>query len=45
MPINKNPSAQDVRVKTVDINLADLASGVDVAAMDIPANAVILSGH
>ena len=45
MAINKNPYAQDVRVKTVDINLADLTSGIDVAAMDIPANAVILAGH
>lgn len=45
MPINKNPYAQDVRVKTVDINLADLTSGVDVAAMDIPANSVIIAGH
>ena len=45
MAITKNPAVQDVQVKTVDINLADVTTGVDVAAMDLPPNAVILSGH
>ena len=45
MPITKDASTQCVQSKSVLINLADVTSGVDVAAMDLPPNAVILSGY
>ncbi len=45
MAITKDASVQEVVTKVVNINLADVTSGVDVAAMDLPANAVIISGH
>ena len=44
MAITKNPATQCVQTKIVDIYLANLASGTDVAAMDLPPNAVIISG-
>ena len=45
MAITKDASTQCVQSKSVLINLADVTSGVDVAAMDLPPNAVILSGY
>ena len=44
MAITKDVSVQDVKFKSVAINLADVTTGVDVAAIDIPPNSVILSG-
>lgn len=44
MAITKNAEVQSVVTKTVNINLADVTSGVDYAAMDLPPNSVILSG-
>ena len=45
MPITKNTARQCPAFAWVDINLADLASGVDVEAIDLPPNAVITSGQ
>lgn len=45
MPITKNTGRQCVQFAHVDINLADLTSAADVAAIDLPPNAVILSGQ
>ena len=45
MPITKNTARQCPSFAWVDINLADLASGVDVEAIDLPPNAVITSGQ
>ncbi len=44
MAITKDPSVQHVQAKVVSINLGDTATGVDTAAIDLPANAVITSG-
>lgn len=45
MPITKDPSGQYLMTKVVDINLADVVSGVDQDAIYLPANAVIVSGQ
>jgi len=43
--LTKNPSRQGPLIAHVDINMADLVSGVASAvAMDIPPNAVIIQG-
>lgn len=44
MAITKNSARQELVVAHVDINLADVTTGVDVAAMDLPVGAVIVSG-
>lgn len=44
MPITKNSGRQELVAAYVDINLADVTTGVDVAAMDLPVGAVIVSG-
>jgi hypothetical protein len=44
MAITKDPNVQEVSSKFVTINLADVTTGVDYAAMDLPPNSVILSG-
>lgn len=44
MPIKKNAGRQELIAAYVDINLADVTNGVDVAAMDLPVGAVIVSG-
>lgn len=44
MAITKNFNRQCVNVAYVDINLADVTSGVDVAAISLPPNAIVLSG-
>lgn len=43
MAITKDVGVQDVCVKTVTINLADLTSGADISAMDLPNNSVVLA--
>jgi len=45
MPITKNTGRQCVQFAYVDIKLADLVSAADVAAIELPPNAVILSGQ
>ncbi len=45
MAITKDSACQSLIVRHVDINLADLTTNVAVEAMDIPANAVIVSGE
>ena len=44
MAITKDVGVQDICVKTVTINLADVTSGADVSAIDLPHNSVVLSG-
>jgi len=44
MPITKNSGRQELVAAYVDINLADLATGVDAAALDLPTGAVIVDG-
>ena len=44
MAITKNAGRQELVAAYVDINLADLTSGVDVSALSLPLNAVIVSG-
>lgn len=44
MSITKNPARQELITAHVDINLADVATGVDVAALDLPVNAVVVGG-
>jgi hypothetical protein len=44
MSITKNPARQELITAHVDINLADVTTGVDVAALDLPVNAVVVSG-
>lgn len=44
MAITKDSSVQTVEVKSVTINLADVTTGVDVSAIDLPPNSVITSG-
>lgn len=44
MAITKDASVQSVQSKIVYINLADVATGVDQAAIALPANAVIIGG-
>lgn len=45
MAITKNITRQCVNFAYVDINLADLTSGVDVAAIDLPPGSIVLSGQ
>jgi hypothetical protein len=45
MAITKNVSRQELLVAYVDINLADVVSAADGAAIDLPPNAVIVSGN
>ncbi|MFM7025195.1 MAG: hypothetical protein ACKOWC_03935 [Limnohabitans sp.] len=44
MPITKNPARQELIQAYVDINLADVTTGVDVEALDLPIGAVIVDG-
>ena len=44
MAITKDANVQAVVSKTVTINLADVTTGVDIEAMDLPPNSVIQSG-
>jgi hypothetical protein len=44
MTITKNINRQCVNVAYVDINLADVTSGVDAAAISLPPNSVVLGG-
>lgn len=44
MAITKNPGRQEAIVAYVDVNLADLATGVDAVAIDLPPNAVVIGG-
>lgn len=44
MAITKNASRQCPVVASVDINLADLVSGSDLAAIELPLNAVVVDG-
>lgn len=44
MAITKDSSVQNVEVKSVTINLADVTTGVDYNAIDLPPNSVVLSG-
>lgn len=44
MPITKQSGRQELIVATVDINLADVVSNVAQAAIDLPANAVLVDG-
>lgn len=45
MPITKNPARQELVVAHVDINLADLVSGVAQGALDLPPNAIVTHGR
>ena len=45
MAINLNTARQCVNFAYVDINLADVTTGVDVTAMELPPNSIILSGQ
>lgn len=44
MAINKNSGRQELIVATVDFGFADLVSGVDLSALDLPRNAVVTGG-
>lgn len=44
MPITKNSARQELVVAHVDINLADIATNVAQAALDLPVGAVITGG-
>lgn len=44
MAITKNAARQEAIVAHVDINLADLTTGVDVDAIQLPVNAVVIGG-
>lgn len=44
MTITKNSGRQEAIVAYVDINLADLVSGVDQNAIALPPNAVVIGG-
>ena len=45
MPITKDANVQEVCSKSVTIGFADVVQNVAVAAIDIPPNSIILSGH
>lgn len=45
MAITKNAARSDVKFAHVTINLADLATGVDADAIDVPQNATVLYGQ
>lgn len=45
MPITKNAARSDIKWATVDINLADVVTAVDQAAIALPQNAEIIMGH
>jgi hypothetical protein len=44
MTIKKNSGRQELIVATVDIGFADLVTGVDLSALDLPRNAVVTGG-
>lgn len=44
MAITKNVNRQAPTVAIVDINLADVTSGSDVAAVSLPPNSIVVSG-
>jgi hypothetical protein len=44
MSISKNSGRQEAIVAYVDINMADLASGVDQVAINLPPNAIVIGG-
>ena len=44
MAITKNSGRQELISAYVDINLADVTTATDLAALDLPVNAVIVSG-
>lgn len=44
MAIKKNSGRQQLIVASVDINFADLVSGADLPAIDLPRNAVVTGG-
>jgi hypothetical protein len=44
MAITKNAGRQELIVATVDIGFADLVSGSDIPAIDLPRNAVVTGG-
>jgi hypothetical protein len=44
MTITKNSGRQELIVATVDIGFADLVSGADLPAIDLPRNAVVTGG-
>jgi len=45
MAITKDFNRQDLKVATVEISLADVTSAADQAAISLPPNSVIDSGH
>jgi hypothetical protein len=45
MPITKNSARQELVHAWVNINLADLTTNVAAAALDLPINAVVVSGR
>lgn len=45
MTITKQPSRQELITAYVDINLADLETNVAANALDLPPNAIIVSGR
>lgn len=45
MAITKNFNRQCINVAYVDINLADVTSGVDVAAISLPPNSIVVAGN
>jgi hypothetical protein len=45
MPITKNSARQELIAAFVDINLADIVNNVAANALDLPVNAVIVSGQ
>jgi len=45
MAITKNVGRQELKVAYVDINLADVTTGVDYAAMSLPPNCYVDSGY
>lgn len=45
MPITRNANRQELIIAHVDINLADVATGVAQAAVDLPPNAIVSGGR
>ena len=45
MPITKNSARQELITAFVDINLADVTTNVAANALDLPPNAVVVSGR
>lgn len=44
MPITKDSGRQDVLVAMVEIDFADVASGVDAPAINLPGGAIVVGG-